>query len=252
MSGSERLAAMLRAGPLRWSTLALSGREWRDGERFLKAFRRAIPDGGVTVSATLSDPEHSNSAETEAPWRLWLSRPSRARAEFALGEEVLTVVVEGDQWWSWSPSLGPRTGATGVQVGLGPGFLLADARRVLSRFDDYSVEGTTRVGGRDGVVLRMRPAAVGGDVDEGHADEWPVVASDGVLSELGGGADDYELVVNTELGVLLRVEARLDAQPFRSCEVSELTVDEPASMELFTLSPADGKEFEVVRPHQVH
>jgi hypothetical protein len=64
--------------------------------------------------------EAPQAQERDEPWRLWLAPPGRVRAEFAAGEE--TAVIQGDTWWSWSPSYGARTnqGSPRHSHGTGP------------------------------------------------------------------------------------------------------------------------------------
>lgn len=70
---------------------------------------------------------------------------------------------------------------------------------------------------RDAIQVLARPRQ--------HADEtasipWP-------------GSDEYELIVDTERGVLLRLGARVAGQEFASQEVEWVTFDEPVADALF-------------------
>jgi len=50
---------------------------------------------------------------------------------------------------------------------------------------------------------------------------------------LGTGADIYRLVIDSEVGVLLRSEADLGDQAFRVIEVDEIGVNEPTDEATF-------------------
>jgi len=61
------------------------------------------------------------------------------------------------------------------------------------------------------------------------------------VEDLGEGADEYELEVDAERGVLLRVEARLNGLPFSILEAVRITFDEPISPETFTFEAPSGQ-----------
>lgn len=237
-------------GGRKWSTLKMAGREWRHDDRLLAAFRRTVADEAATFTATLVDKDPAPKAETEVPWRLWLVPPGRGRAEFALGTEMLTVVVDGDRWWSWSPLLGPRAGGTSMKVAMGPGLTLVEPRRLLPWLEGLTTVGRRNVAGREGIAVQARPVdpEVRGRLQDEEIETMRGVSADLPLCELGEGADDYELVVDSEIGVLLRSEARLDRQAFRIIEVDELAFDESIDAGLLRLHPPHGGSFALVEP----
>lgn len=241
---------VVESGPPRWSTLELSGTEWRYHDRLLAAFNRTVL-GGTTIAATAEnscEPER----ESSAPWRLWLSGLHRARAEFALGAETLTVVVDKDEWWSWSPSLGYRTGGTNFRVGLGPGMVLVAARRLLPVLEQFRTFGLLQVAGRGGVVVEATAmdleAAAPQDLDEDRGFGLPAVSVGSLVSELGEGAERYLLVIDEALGILLRSEARAQGEAFQVCEVSALEINRPIDPGLLRLHPPDGATFTMMKP----
>src|SRR5262249_1515568 len=61
------------------------------------------------------------------------------------------------------------------------------------------------------------------------------------------GAEEYELLVDGERGVLLRTAALLDGEAFWTAEFEELAFDEEFRAELFVFEPPSGVE---VRPLQ--
>jgi hypothetical protein len=231
------LAHLFQAGPTRWSNLALEGREWRHEERLRAAFLRTASRSTVTLSAARRElVGTADRSESDAPWRLWITRPDRARAEFALGTETIIVAVHGRRWWSWSPLQGERTGDPDFQTGLGPGMILADPQRLLSAFAAVRIVGERQIAGREGVGV-VAEAVRSAEVEEPHGSAvWAAMSAvslAGVESELGMGADAYELVIDRELGIVLYTEAMLAGKAFRRCEVTGLTVDEPLEPELF-------------------
>jgi hypothetical protein len=66
------------------------------------------------------------------------------------------------------------------------------------------------------------------------------------MHSLGPGADDIELAVDRERGVLLRVEARFEAEPFRVLEVTDVVFDEVLPEDTFVFVPPPGEEVKTV------
>jgi hypothetical protein len=60
---------------------------------------------------------------------------------------------------------------------------------------------------------------------------------DATFHMLGTGADLYKLVVDVEVGVLLRVEAEFQGDPFRVIEVDEISVNERFGETTFDSKP---------------
>lgn len=52
---------------------------------------------------------------------------------------------------------------------------------------------------------------------------------------LSWGADEYEILVDTERGVLLRCSSRLDGKDFETLEVEEIHFDEQFTKDIFTI-----------------
>jgi hypothetical protein len=231
MNEPADIAALLgRPGP-RFRSLRAVGREWRHHARLQEAFGRHGPAGSIVVSMRAETVEETPD-EGEEVWRLWIDGLDRKRAEFALGMEMMTVVFRGDTWWSWSPRMGRRTngGRGGVDHGIGPGETLIDPASAVPVLDLHVLD-QGHVLDRD--VWRVRAVPAG--------DPFAQLMG---LYGLGVGADEYELLVDAERGFLVRVEARLEGQPFRVVEITELTVNEPIPPDTFVPEPSDGAGFE--------
>ncbi len=237
MADADRAVELLARQP-QWTTLAMAGHEWRHHGRLHAAFDRTMPAAAATATATMNAGSVDHD-EGDAAWRIWLARPGKARAEYALGTDMIAVVVDGPRWWSWSPLLGPRSGGPELQVGLGPGWALLAGPSLLSVLGEFKVTGQRVVANRSGVTVEAEPLGVevDDDLDTELALEMPAVSAGMLLSEIGVGADSYELTIDEELGIVLRVESRLAGEPFRVCEVVDLSVDQAVPPELLTLTP---------------
>jgi outer membrane lipoprotein-sorting protein len=222
----------------RWRSLRADGREWRHAALHLEAFMRMVErrrSGSVSVFGS-SSKEVEEPEETETTWRLWMEGRRRVRAEFAIGHgEMVTAVVDGPTWWSWSPSMGALTneGREDSETGLGPGTALVHPAVILPAVD-LEIRGRATKDGRSVYEVLALPTA-----DE---DEESLVQVHGI----GSGAEEYTLLVDAERGVLLRTEARLHGRPFLVLEMDQVAFDEELPAETFALTPPGGEEFEAV------
>ena len=168
--------------------------------------------------------------EAREPWSLWVDGPDRTRAEFGAGAERVTVIIEGSRWWSFSAWAGAQTndGDPHSSHGPGPGECLLHSARILADVE-LELVGESHVLNRRALVVAARP--VSGDTAK--------------LEGLGWGADEYELLVDAERGVLLRSEARVGGYPWRVLEMEEVAFDEDFPPGTFTLDPPPRESFEV-------
>jgi hypothetical protein len=110
-------------------------------------------------------------------------------------------------------------------VGWQHGMLIAPL--ALAPALEFEVGVPTTAAGRDGIRVRSLPRPAG---DDPH------------LFGLGAaGADEYELVVDLERGILLRTEARLEGAPFAILEFTEVAFDESLPPELFVFTTEPGE-----------
>ena len=201
-----------------YGTLRLEGHEWRDATRLRRAWERDIKAArrsGTVAAASITSFSRSAQAanETSEPWRLWLARPDRMRAEFRAGDETVTAVFAGVRWWSRSPNgFRSNDGDPRHGHGIGPGeALLEPARHLEHLVVRDTVETTFLSRPVRRMIAEPRP--------------WTFESSS-TLHRLGAGGDRYELVLDVEAGVLLRTEARLEGAPFRVIEVDDVRVNE--------------------------
>jgi outer membrane lipoprotein-sorting protein len=221
MSDLGDVLELMQTSWQRWSTLRLADHEWRNSEAFNRAWEHHFDELRKTGTATLhsvafhkvdgGDPP----GENREYWRVWLAKPGKRRAEFQVGDEVVTAVFHGSSWWSWSPSRGFITndGAPNDSHGFGPGEALIDPATHLASLELQKNERTT---------FLTRPAHV--------VTALPRQASqpgfNSTFHMLGTGADLYKLVVDAEVGVLLRVQAEFQGDAFRAIEVDDIGVNE--------------------------
>lgn len=213
--GLAEVLELLHDSRRRWRTLRATGTEWRDDELAGAAFLRSIPPGGVVSSRG-----HPEPGDAQHQWKVWVSQPDRARTETTGPHGGRTAVHRRDSSWNSMP---PHHG--GGQVGgpvpdvvaaSWPACLLLDTAMLSARFHLEAV-GRRVVAGRRTVVVEGRPA------------NPRTVAPMGPLR----GADQLELAVDVERGVLLSLVATLDDVPYFRLEIDDVAFDEPIDDDLF-------------------
>ena len=193
-------------------------REWTHVERRALAFHATRGPTSQYVVSTRGS-EHGVPVEVDTTIHFWGDGEGRFREE----RENYTMVGDGVSAWSWSPELG----AVGHEQH-GPmetsTYELLNPVAICAAFD-LEVLGPGSTAGRATMRVRMVPLS--------GAER---------LHSLGFGADEIELGVDGERGVLLRVEARLEQEPFRLLEVTDVAFDEVLPPETFVFVPPPGEE----------
>jgi len=215
------LLELLDGAADRWTTVHGVVREWRDQTLVNRAFERKHQLPAMRATLVGATPPVS---ETFA--RVWFAR-DRARVE--RGEHVH--VVNGDQWWTFSPEAGAITNARERKTTSGgsEARALLEPAPILGRFD-FHVHDAIEVAGRVclRVTARRRPPAP-------MEFDYPPF---GMIS----GGDDFELAVDRERGVLLSVTKVVDDEAAEIRAFTEITFDEPIDDSVFHFEPPAGHE----------
>jgi outer membrane lipoprotein-sorting protein len=217
----------------RYGTVRVVLWQWRNERLAADAFERLVPDaprGGSRVYSIRVDPlgddDGSFPEQTEDEVRVWLAGPKRYRSESSGGH---VSVRDGATLWSIHEGFGAvEQEAEGTTESWEP---LLDPGRLLGALH-LRRAGEARAAGRAAIRVSATPRS----------------RHDHALHTLGFfGADEVELLVDAEVGVVLRVEARGEGAPFAVWDVREIAFDESIPDDLLRLEPPAGERFKSPR-----
>jgi hypothetical protein len=161
---------------------------------------------------------------------------ARRRKTLAPERHEHVTVRDGGRWWTYSPDWGAVSnvgaGEEAERMSAGGGELWAPLLNpsVWIPALDFEVRGEAEAIGRQTLrVLAMGRELYGGD---------PFL----FRTQLAVGADEYQLWVDRERGVVLRAAALLDGEEFWISEFEELAFDEQLPPETFVFEPPPGEE----------
>lgn len=217
------------------------------GPQFLRWSQQCFQRGHKTQ-------ESKASGEVLCLWRVWLQKPSRWRFEqefeHEVGRHVSISIIDGDRWWSWwspDPTSGelytnvvPQQGRyrkskipssdnrTSIEhkinevPSLDPSFLLAGY--------DLQLVGSTVHAGREVIQVKAVPRK----------------GKEGVQESFWIEADEFELLVDKERGILLHYSAKLDGYEYAVVSAESIAFDEPIPEGIFSFTPAPNTLYVVV------
>jgi len=227
MSELGEAMEVMHTSAQRWNRLRVEGHEWRNHDVFRRAWEHHFAElrrNGASVHSAVGFKTGSDEdvqSESRYSWRFWVAKPDKRRAEFRVGDETVAVVSVGAHWWSWSPrGFQTNGGALNSTHGFGPGEALLASADYLAPLD-LSVDGRTTFLSRSAFLVTALP----------HI--RPSDPHDMTLHMLGTGADRYKLIVDAEVGVLLRSGAEFRGETFRVVEADEIGINEEFSANTF-------------------
>ncbi len=234
MSDLGDVLELLHGARSRYRSVRLTLREWSHYERSRQAFERRHEReearGKRSIRLSVSSGGSRPRPETcEELTRLWIES-DRARREIVRNGEETVVVRDGATWWMRSPHAGMTTngGDPHHHAGTGEGAEpLLDPSSFVGQVD-LEVGGRCEVAGREGIAAR----AVVKQNNPLTFAAWRMM-----------NADELELVVDAERGILLRLASLIDGEPFHVTEVEEVAFDEVFSAETFRIELRPGESF---------
>jgi len=226
MSELGDLLELLHRARDRWRTVRATIRVWRHNERSEAAWQAWADQStsAVTHFGTAEGPPQPETSESLT--RLWIDG-DRVREEHE-GEYPHLGIRRGKLWWIYDEVNGAVSNEDNPDHGssVGERFRrLFDPSRISGGVR-FELLGRTTAGGRDGIRVRLIPRRT----DNPHRD-----------LDVPFGADDHELVVDAERGVLLRVASRIGGEDFYVEEMLDVAFDELLPDELFVFELPEGE-----------
>jgi outer membrane lipoprotein-sorting protein len=166
--------------------------------------------------------------------RLWLELPDRIRSErdspSGHDPETFICLTDGTHFWTYTRGYGATVRTQRYVDEHGPWSALFDPGRLVDRLDLESRGEQVR---RGRTVLRVRANRKTGT--DPH--DW-----DEDLLDLGAwGVNAYDLIVDSERGVILQADAVVGDTVMGQIDVQEIAFDEAFPPETFTLTPPAGE-----------
>ena len=235
MSELGDLLEALHQASRRFDRLRIVWRTWHDDERAHAAFIAEVEEtrGRPPTPYAPLDPDTPPPPERNGRIRVWFERPGRWREEREGDERRAGLAIrDGRRWWTYDAVGGAMSNEGEEETGANIGDDLAlylDPAPAIGLYD-FELLGDGERAGRPVVRARAVPRARDETQDMSFG-----------LS-FGAGADEVLLEVDAERGVLLRTEARRDAEPFGLFEAEEAVFDAPHAPKTFTFEPPPGEE----------
>ena len=246
MSALGELLELLYTARDRFSTVEAELLNWRHvgpADRALERWAAGKPPGSVSVLRAVDDggavPSAPQPAIIEHTSRIWYRKPSHWRYEghqHGVGKPSLQI-IDGGRWWAYHHGGVAQTNVRSDQT------LSSEHRSVDEQLESFpSLDPSGLIPGLsleplDRVVHRGREAIHARALPRGGADPdlWP-------------GGDQYELLVDAERGVLLRITGQMDGDELGGMELTSVAFDEELPDERFTFDPPPGVRLQVVEP----
>lgn len=207
-----------------------------DAALTMRAWQRGFEESGATMYAAVEvhgDDTAGNGDRAEESTSIWIDLGrEHAREERAGVRESLAVSRDG-RWWRWDPDNGPITDRyedVGTDVAqdrrwiMGGLKLLAPLRLTVQGHDTVASRRTIRC------RAERRPSRAG----EHNRDEWDLHTLPAF------GAERYEIDVDQETGLLLRVAGYFEDRLFSETTVMEIALNGELADELFEFASPDG------------
>jgi len=239
MSDLGDLLELLHGASERWRTVRTTIWSWRHHGRHMAAWHAWQQNAGGSVTTfgiAASGNDEPEPETSQSQTKLWIDG-ERVREEHEGDLFPRHGVRAGELWWSYDEHNGAMSNEEAPEVGSGIGEqfrYLFDPASIIGGLRFQPV-GRTRIADRTGISVH----AVARETDDPY---W-------ALRHLPHGADDYELVVDDERGVVLRLAARFGGDDFVIVELVDVAFDEEFPPETFAFEPPPGER--IRSPHSL-
>jgi hypothetical protein len=225
---------LAHGAPDRVSTLRATAWHWHHHVRSERASRRYVDEhrgaafhGGFGAGSQRATSRHVS--------QLWVEGRTRSRVErrvVTLGEreELLLTVIDGARRWTHIPGRGSYEGETGPGERFEYGWMF-DPLPILAALGT-TLAGDADVHGRPSILVAGPP-------------RW---SRSPLRLGMVPGADEYEAAIDAELGIVLRMTARIDGEPYAVTELRDLEIGIPLPPETWILDAPPGQKIVRIPP----
>jgi hypothetical protein len=226
MGGLGDLLELLHTATSRCRTIRACIHDWTHVERSARAAQAHAETTGTGWTAYGPPGDDPPPELIEATTHVWLARPRGLRFEREHPDGTRWMEVDdGERRWNWAPGY-PATVGESRPGSIYYGFEhLFDPGLLLGRLT-LEPGGEAAWAGRDGYRVRAVDRSV----------EWHGPP------HLPEGADERELLVDAERGIVLRLASLFEGEEFAVSELVAVAFDEDFPPETFALSVPDGTE----------
>ncbi len=212
MSELGDVLELLNGARRSWTTVRASASVWSHRERSKEAIVHHLREGRGADPSAVAPRVDDRALPEENEWvtKVWVAPPDRVHVEYE-GNGVVPIQRRVSSVNGRRVSVSERN----------PIEHLLDPSDVIAALDDLAVIGRGDVAGRPVRLVTAGPRP------RRAAERRP-------LPGLAPGADRYLLSVDDERGVVLRLEADLDGDPFLITEITDISFDEDLPDDVFT------------------
>jgi hypothetical protein len=229
---------LLSTSPDRWTTLRMSGRDWRDTGISHQAWDAGIAriraSGASVTTITLGRSDVPEPPEHEHTWTLWLAPPWK-RAIFTVATDTVDVVFHGPTWWGNSRGASISNDSperARSKHGLGYGEDLVRTRDYVTSLEIQEIGEGSWID-RPTLDVRARAVHHSGERRRGK----------GLHGLIIGDADRIDLSVDRERGVILRAASWYEGSMYRTLEALDVVFDETFPSDAFKIEPLPGQSW---------
>ncbi|MFC1464753.1 MAG: hypothetical protein ACFLMY_07890 [Candidatus Brachytrichaceae bacterium NZ_4S206] len=252
------LLELLYTAHKRFSSVHVAWRYWYRVGSLNEAVTRwsaQCPYGSVSMlkSAESSTRQgEEDEREMTIHWRIWFQKPTFWRSEYQPEgrQDAILRIRDGQHWWLFDPAR--NHAVTNVRPS-GGGFHIRESHESASAYAIRMEDVLNDVPLLDpSFLLASHDLRVIGDDIHAGRQAIRVQAFFRTGKQVGcdplfwSTADDYELLVDKERGILLRYAARLKGKAFAIASVEEVVYDLTIPQHVFTFTPPPDASVEIV------
>ncbi|HLU10183.1 MAG TPA: hypothetical protein VK003_10990 [Oceanobacillus sp.] len=239
----SELVELLYTARERFTTIQVAWQYWYQPDKMniiTERWAASKPSGSVAVLKSKSTSETESSVISRYFRRVWWQKPDCWRDEDQREEGGSTItIICGGKWWAFSPGIQTLyTNVTTEEPGHHQNIReikIGSAPDIEDRIDDIPLLDPS-------FLLASHDLQIISDTVHAERDAIQIKAiyrkgkSRSYEPMFWSTADEYELLIDKERGILLRYAAKLAGEEFAVASVDQVSFDQPIPERIFTFS----------------